>query len=987
MSLLLLAVLSVHSVIDLHPAPQQASLYDRRFCALTRDLVLVVQEDARTDFLDLFEPLAQSLGFEPAFATPSRRGKGLTLHAGTAENTRRSGHKELKRHLSQVSKMPRGGYVLEVTKKEITLLGADRAGLIHGLQTLIQMIEESRKLRLSQDGIPVIPCANVRDYPDTPLRAAWVQGPLARPQLESYAALKCNMIFFECDDFYDLDEDLLLQWQERFRIARQLGITPVPTFDFFNVGDNLLRKYPAAVEGRARVDHLTMKGEAWVPLSRSNLILTDTSPIRAQSGTQWVDVKKDLQIQPGGLMAPYVDSLSKPWMLRPNPESTLLNQAPVSVTYSHAPAHSRALCPNAPEAEKAVQDALERLVEGLKPDYVHCGGSQISRINQDLRCRDAGRPTGETWLKAMTLIHGCLRDLNSKAEMIFWADHLLPRPDQPLDKASLDKAVAQLPGNPLLFPRFVLYEGFPEEALPFALQWMKERELPLNLALSGPAAHIYAALQEQASQKGRATGLCVLDQDPHSLRVRTAFNRAWSDAAPRRAWPEGLNRFFDSLLWTPSFNEVKAVQMDFLDREIVKGKKPAELRNAFRNFLGTLPKALQPRENPEAAQAQQLFDLLTRFLEEEYNFSTGKEKSALNALLKLVKQYEVLDLDLEAGRISRIQDTVKQHQRFVPASILFGESLAYYRPYVLDDMSPPYELPAKIDYADERGRTIADLDFFVTMGPVFRMDFETLGNSLVTLQASDDGIRYHDVPVKDLLPGNESRGPILIDPPVNKRHLRLQVETVGDQAVLREVRAFARKKTPIAFCPYMTEGPAGQQVWPAEGRVSGLVSLETGRFAKAPTEFRLARNNTHLYIGIIAQDPTPHAALVTRSENDDPLWEEESVEIHIKPGNRATRRFVINPKGARYDAMDSLGNSNQWDPGWDGDWRAQAETSDSGWTATTVFPFAILGGPPEPNEQWRINFIRHRKNIEEEHSLWALPPFPESPSFGELRFD
>ena len=431
MSLLLLAVLSVHSVIDLHPSPQQASLQDRRFCALTRDLVLVVQEDARRDFLDLFTPLMESLGFEAPFAPPRQFGKGLALHAGTVENTRNSGHKVLKRYLSHVSKMPSGGYVLEVSKKQIILLGADRAGLIHGLQTLVQMIEESRKLRLAMDGIPVIPCAYIRDYPETPLRAAWVQGALARPQLESYAALKCNMLFFESDDFYDLEEDLLLQWQERFRIARQLGITPVPIFDFFNVGDSLLRKFPAAVEGRARVDHLTMNGETWVPLSRSNLIYSDTSPIRVQSGTRWLDLKKDLELEQGGLQTPFLDSLSKPWRLRPNPESALSQRAQVSITYSHAPAYSRALCPNAPESEKAVRHALEILVEGLKPDYVHCGGYQISRINQDLRCRDAARPTGETWLKAMSLIHGSLRDLDSKAEMIFWADQLLPKTDQP----------------------------------------------------------------------------------------------------------------------------------------------------------------------------------------------------------------------------------------------------------------------------------------------------------------------------------------------------------------------------------------------------------------------------------------------------------------------------------------------------------------------------------------------------------------------------
>jgi hypothetical protein len=986
MPLLLLAVLCAHSVIDLHPAPQHADFYDKRYCALARELVLVVQADARPDFLELFSPISSSLGFTPALSPAGRRQNGTALHAGTVENTRNTGHKELKKYLSQVSKMPQGGYVLEVTKKQICLLGTDRSGLINGIQTLVQMIEESKKLGLAIEGVPVIPCAFICDYPDTALRAAWVQGALARPQLESYAALKCNMLFFESDDFYDLDSDAVLQWQERFRLARQLGMTPVPVFDFFNAGVNLLKKYPAAVEGRARVDHLTMDGETWIPLSRTNLIYTETSPIRVQSGNQWLDIRKDLQLQQGGLMPPYLDSMSRSWLVRPAPESGLPARAPLSITYSHAPAGSNALCPHAPESAQAVRDALQKLIDGLQPEYLHCGGSRISRINQDLRCRDAARPSGENWLKALTMIHSTLRDLKSPAEMILWADHLLPRPDQPADKASLDGIAAKLPGNPILFPRFVLYEGFPREALPFTLQWMKQRDMPLNLALSGPAPHIQAALQQQAEQKGRSAGVCVLDQDPHSLRVRTAFNRAWSAAGVRRVWPEALNHFFDAVLWTPSFEEIKKAQMDYLDWEILKGEKPADLRARFKGFLGSLPGELQPRENPETAQAQSLFDLLTRYLEEEFTFSSGKEQSALSALLKLIKQYEGIDPDMEPGRTDRIQETVKRQKRFVPASILFGESLAYYRPYKLDTSAVPYEVPVRVDYTDERGRTQAQLDFFVAMGPVFRIDFETLNSRRIILQASEDGISFTPVPLKALLPESASRGPLFIDPPISRRYLRLQVESTGEQAVLREVRAFAWKKKPVALCPAVTVGADGLRSWPEEGRITGLVAQETGRFAKAPTEFRLAHNGTHLFIGVIAQDPTPHAATAVMTGNDDPLWEEESVEIRIKCGNSAARRFIINPKGARYDAMDSLGDSNQWDPGWDADWRAQAEQTAGGWSATVALPFTILGGTPGRTENWQINFHRHRKNIEEENSLWALPAYPESPAYGELCF-
>ena len=109
--------------------------------------------------------------------------------------------------------------------------------------------------------------------------------------------------------------------------------------------------------------------------------------------------------------------------------------------------------------------------------------------------------------------------------------------------------------------------------------------------------------------------------------------------------------------------------------------------------------------------------------------------------------------------------------------------------------------------------------------------------------------------------------------------------------------------------------------------------------------------------------------------------------MRIRPAGHPARRFVVNPLGTRHDGMAVAGNIEQWDAGWDGAWRVQAEKTSTGWTATLMIPFSILGGVPEGRAEWDVNFIRHRNNVEKETSAWTVSADSARLHYGTLVFE
>ena len=199
---------------------------------------------------------------------------------------------------------------------------------------------------------------------------------------------------------------------------------------------------------------------------------------------------------------------------------------------------------------------------------------------------------------------------------------------------------------------------------------------------------------------------------------------------------------------------------------------------------------------------------------------------------------------------------------------------------------------------------------------------------------------------------------------------------------------------PAVLCP-QTEAWDGTSLdgltgcWSRASRIF-LADNISGRPPVWGTEVRVGWYQDELLVLFLCQDPEPRATFTNR---DDPLWEEDVVEVFIDPfGDRDCYfEFEVNPLNTVLDlfARRTRGGLRK-DASWDCQ-RLRTATGllAYGWVAGIAIPFSSLG---EYNRsEWLINFCRieRPRNQPRELSAWS-PTFcgtfhlPER--FGSLKF-
>jgi hypothetical protein len=140
------------------------------------------------------------------------------------------------------------------------------------------------------------------------------------------------------------------------------------------------------------------------------------------------------------------------------------------------------------------------------------------------------------------------------------------------------------------------------------------------------------------------------------------------------------------------------------------------------------------------------------------------------------------------------------------------------------------------------------------------------------------------------------------------------------------------------------------------------------------TEFRALWNSHGLYVRF---DVTDGDAWYTLEHRDDPLWEEEVVEIFIDPSRTGTDYMEVewNPAGIVCDLHVISGKPNvKADIRWDVEglesrtrWARNDDGTITGWTVTAFLPWTALRSlpstsgialPPRRGDRWRFNVFR-----------------------------
>ena len=304
-----------------------------------------------------------------------------------------------------------------------------------------------------------------------------------------------------------------------------------------------------------------------------------------------------------------------------------------------------------------------------------------------------------------------------------------------------------------------------------------------------------------------------------------------------------------------------------------------------------------------------------------------------------------------------------------------------------------------------RGNTLAHDTFEKTL----TVSYTTSGGDVMTF--THDGARRLNGKVVDFADYKLFLGPFL-NAEIGSRKLNIHYKNKGmvldmaTQAKALILPEYVCKK--ISYSLELT-GKMDDPLW-EEAESLTLLDAITGKPGKFSTQVRVLYNKNYLYVGFQCQDDYIWGSV---TERDDPIWNEECVEVFLNPASCGHQYYEINvsPKNVVFDAciinsrtpqnstakFQSLKEWNLDDihTATHVDGKTDIQGKAKSWTAEFAIPFAELYGapniPPKVGDVWRVNFYRidsPEKN-QIEHYAWSKterPAFHLPWRFGYLKF-
>jgi hypothetical protein len=610
--------------------------------------------------------------------------------------------------------------------------------------------------------------------------------------------------------------------------------------------------------------------------------------------------------------------------------------------------------------------ALGDLIAQLKPAYLHIG---------------AARSEAAAMKPIVSAVQEVIKNTQTQTKLMVWVYPVASDAGRARLASALREAV---PRNALLALSPRTAPGGLSDAA--RASWLRSLGRPYLAGVPADRMTVYDWCERLQPREGDSVprGLLIVEgagKDAEEA-VRLGLAKSWRAAGPGNAWAEGLNVFFGVDHWEPDYRDMVSAMAQRVNRQTLAGVAPKEEAELFKETVRALK-----RRDVELPVVEQLYGHILNYVALEAEFSAKQNGGTLNALAKLVEEEAEVRPDADPARTQVIVETVKGKGLFAPSTVVFGEVLLPYRAMRVPRGHALLPLDHAPAYTDNENKAVASFELPATPGPIYRVDFETVGTAELRLESRQSDGSYG---LSGKLATEERggvRGPLLLQKPTAAPNLRVVAHAPAETAVLRNVYLAALKAPLGVLCPASRRSPeldgAMQgDAWPEEVQVEGFVESRLQRFSEAQTRVKLCYTKDALYVGVQAFEPRMDTLSAKLTARDAPLWEEEAFELWLDTGGGDVYRFLVNPEGAQYDAKNG-------DGAWNSDWRAAARKHKGGWIAELAIPFEALGKRPRQGEAWRGDFVRYRYNVKKGRSVWSYQVRDGKPStdFGSIIFN